>query len=124
MTNTILLVSALIMVESSGNTNAISPEGKEYGPLQISAAYLADANEYEGTEYTLQDMHNPVRAIRVFHSYMERYASEDTLGRAPTYEDMARVHNGGPYGYKKESTLKYWKKVQAALQTLKEDKDE
>ena len=52
-------------------------------------------------------------------SYMNRYATEARLGRKPTNEDIARIHNGGPNGYKKESTLKYWKKVEKCLQLKK-----
>ena len=33
------------------------------------------------------------------------------LGRTPTNEDLARIHNGGPNGYKKTATDGYWKKV-------------
>ena len=32
-------------------------------------------------------------------------------GREATAMDIARMWNGGPRGYKKEATLKYWDKV-------------
>ena len=48
-------------------------------------------------------------------AYMKRYATEARLGHAPTDEDMARIHNGGPNGYKNAATLDYWRKVQQHL---------
>lgn len=53
---------------------------------------------------------------------MQRYATVKRLGRVPTVEDIARIHNGGPNGYKKTATTpaqklklknldKYWAKV-------------
>ena len=33
------------------------------------------------------------------------------------WESCARIHNGGPNGWKKESTKKYWLKVKARLET-------
>lgn len=44
-------------------------------------------------------------------SYMNRYAKRCTGGREPTCEDYARIHNGGPSGCKRSSTLGYWAKV-------------
>ena len=49
---------------------------------------------------------------------MARYATERRLGRTPTYEDVARIHNGGPNGYKKTATYKYWQKVKKKLAQL------
>jgi hypothetical protein len=53
---------------------------------------------------------------------MKKYATAKRLGRAPTVEDIARIHNGGPNGYKKTAITeaeklklknldKYWAKV-------------
>ena len=33
-----------------------------------------------------------------------------------TFEEMARKHNGGPQGHKKECTKKYWEKVKTELE--------
>ncbi|XP_041478549.1 lysozyme-like [Lytechinus variegatus] len=48
--------------------------------------------------------------------YMARYAVERRLGHIPTCEDFARIHNGGPDGFNKTSTLKYWARVKECLQ--------
>ena len=46
---------------------------------------------------------------------MKRYANDDRLGRYATAEDIARIHNGGPNGYKKDATDSYWNKVKSKL---------
>lgn len=46
---------------------------------------------------------------------MNKYATEKRLGRQPTNEDLARMHNGGLNGYKNPNTVKYWDKVQKKL---------
>ena len=49
---------------------------------------------------------------RVIQAYMNRYATKARLGRKVTDQDIARIHNGGPNGFRNSSTLK---KVQAYL---------
>ena len=49
---------------------------------------------------------------------MKRYATEKRLGRTVNMQDIARIHNGGPNGYRKDSTLGYWKKVKIQLRKL------
>jgi len=58
---------------------------------------------------------NKEYAEKVIFVYWDRYATEERLEHIPTDEDRARIHNGGPNGYKKESTVKYWKKVQKCI---------
>jgi hypothetical protein len=36
-------------------------------------------------------------------------------GKQPTDEVFARMHNGGPTGYKKSATIEYWQKVKKEL---------
>ena len=48
---------------------------------------------------------------------MHRYATVERLGREPTLEDIARIHNGGPNGFKKSSTDAYWAKVKKQLES-------
>lgn len=36
-----------------------------------------------------------------------------------TYEVLARMHNGGPDGWKKASTLAYWYKVKKVMEGQK-----
>ena len=110
---TLLLV--LIKIESGGNDFAIGDDGKAYGCLQMHAAYVQDAAEYAGKDWIHEDAFQRDVAIQIFQAYMARYATEERLGRKPTIEDIARIHNGGPNGYKKTATDKYWKKVQGIM---------
>ena len=47
--------------------------------------------------------------------YMARYATPARLGRSVTQEDVARIFNGGPNGYKDSYTKRYWEMVKRYL---------
>jgi len=106
---------AIIAVESGGDSHAIGDNGNAYGCLQIWPAYVQDANEYARTSYTHDDAFDRDKSVAIFTAYMSRYATEKRLGRTPTAEDIARIHNGGPNGYRKAATDVYWAKVKAEL---------
>jgi hypothetical protein len=107
------LVDAIHQVETSGRLGPIRGDGgAALGPLQIHRACWIDANMPDGT---YADCANLAYAERVFARYMARYATERRLGRPVTDEDRARIWNGGPNGYKKRATIKYWTKVQKEM---------
>lgn len=114
----IKLILAIITVESGGDNYAVGDNGNAYGCLQIWPAYVQDANEYAGTSFTHEDAFNQKKSVKMFEAYMARYATEKRLGRTPTAEDIARIHNGGPDGYKKPATDAYWAKVKAELRKM------
>lgn len=114
----ITLLLAMIQVESSGNDNAIGDNGASWGCLQLQAAYVQDAAEYAKKDWTHKDAFDRETAMEITMAYMARYATKKRLGRKPTAEDIARIHNGGLNGYKKQSTKKYWVKVQAELKRM------
>ena len=109
------LIPALIQVESKGDDYAIGDthlENKAYGPLQIRKPYITDVNEVAGTNYTAEQMRgNRKLSIWAFNIYMKRWATEQRLGKKPTNQDIARIHNGGPNGWKSPDTVSYWEKV-------------
>ena len=117
--------NAIKYVESGGDENAVGDNGDSIGPLQIQKNYYKDAVEKNPAlqsgkykDYVYEDCKGPGSfeySRAVAESYMSRYATEARLGRPPTYEDMARIHNGGPNGYKEESTVEYWEKVKKIL---------
>jgi hypothetical protein len=109
------LIISLITVESGGKDFAIGDNGKALGCLQLHAGYVQDAAEYAGMDWIHQDALVRDAAVHIFIAYMDRYATEERLGRKPTMEDIARIHNGGPNGYKKKSTEAYWAKVEKEL---------
>jgi hypothetical protein len=109
MTTISNLISALIIVESSGNDMAIGDNGKAIGPLQIHKAVVLDVNRITGSHYRHQDMTNRVAARAVCEAYLKHY------GRGKTTEEQARIWNGGPTGDRKTATLAYWRRIQKVI---------
>jgi hypothetical protein len=111
-----LLISALMMVESSGGLDKRDGDGgRAIGPLQIHAVVVADVNRIAGTSYTHEQARQPAVARRICVIYLNHYATPARIGRAVTDEHRARIWNGGPRGWQKPATLKYWTKVRRHL---------
>ena len=100
------LISALMIVESSGNDQAIGDNGRAIGPLQIHRSVVLDVNRITGSNYRHSEMTNRVAARAVCQAYLEHY------GRGKSLEEQARIWNGGPTGHKKVATVSYWRRVQ------------
>lgn len=105
------VLAAIRVVESNNDPSAVGDNGKAIGVYQIWKPYWIDSR----IPGEWKDCFDPVYADRVVRSYMKRYATEKRLGRPVTQQDVARIHNGGPNGYRKAATLKYWHKVQRVL---------
>lgn len=125
MTAWLLFLKALALVESGGNPEAIGDGGDSWGLYQLQAAYVQDASEWGLADGVIDkpfehsDAFNPERAELIIYCYMKRYATPKRLGRQPTVEDWARIHNGGPNGYRKlEATQPHWNKVKINLARL------
>ena len=99
----------LALVESGRDDSAVNEAEGAHGRYQITALYLADANEVLGTDYSLADCHNPEVAERVVRAYLMRYgtAYEERTGNKATPVVLARIHAGGPRGAEKDSTIAY-----------------
>ena len=118
------LFDAIKTVESNGNENAVADGGKAIGPYQIHERYWIDAagKDKDLTENgeTYQNCMGPGSteySEKVIQAYMNKYATKARLGRQATEEDIARIHNGGPDGYKKiKATDIYWEKIKKNLQ--------
>lgn len=106
---------ALHQVESSGRTGrVIGDGGKANGAFQIHREYFNDAAEFDkslGSDYS--KVNDVEFAKRVITAYLKRYVPKAV--ETNDYAVLARVHNGGPKGYKNPNTLKYWEKVQKYL---------
>lgn len=113
------LKNAIIQVESGGDDSAYNPDdvgSPSYGPFQIKQVYLDDVNRSWGTKIKGEELiGNRPLSSRVFDEYMNIWANKKRLGRDATFEDMARIHNGGPMGYIYKSTIPYWEKVKKYL---------
>ena len=87
------------------------------GRYQIRACYLVDANRILGTHYEHIEMRDPAIARAVVCAYLTHYGNAlARTGRLVTARDLARIHNGGPKGWKKAATLGYAARFEAALE--------
>ena len=109
MTTISNLISALIIVESSGNDLAIGDGGKAIGPLQIHRGVVIDVNRITGSNYRHSEMTNRAQARAVCEAYLRHY------GKGASTEQLARRWNGGPRGDTRPSTEAYWAKVKKHL---------
>ena len=105
------LVDALIMVESNGNPNAYCKKEKAVGCLQIRPIMLKEVNrilrkQKSTKRFSLEDRWDCGLSEEMFYIW-RNYHHEDSSD-----EVIARNWNGGPRGYKKQSTKHYWQKVQ------------
>ena len=110
------LLAAICSVESNCNDDAVGDGGDSIGAYQIQYAYWKDATDFDksiGGSY--QDCKDSEYSRKIVLGYWSRYAIIDRVGEEVTDEDRARIHNGGPNGYKRNSTNKYWTKVKAVL---------
>lgn len=104
-------MEAIRQVESHGNPNLVGDNGKAIGSFQIWRTYWQDAVEHDssiGGKY--EDCKNDEYAKRIILAYWDRYAPKNA-----TDEQLARIHNGGPQGWKNPKTVKYWNKVKKEL---------
>lgn len=107
------ILNAIRIVETGGVKNpskAVGDSGKAIGPYQIHKVYWQDAIEYDpsiGGSY--HDCRDKEYADKIVIAYMSRYA--------PNWNPatVSRIHNGGPSGHKRKSTIKYWLKVKENL---------
>jgi hypothetical protein len=122
------LIQVLEKAENqNGDVNAVGDKhlkNKAYGLLQIRKPYLEDVNKIAGkdvqkvwgkSKLTIADMKIPERARWAAKVYLSHYGKryEKITRLAPTMEIYAKIHNGGPNGWKKENldTAIYWAKV-------------
>ena len=115
-------LDAIRVVETGGQPNegvgCKGDNGNAYGPYQIWSVYHLDAAERDKSlnDYSLC-LRSKSYSERVVRAYMSRYAPasisrlERGLGRLKDVEIIARIHNGGPRGARKQATLRYWHKV-------------
>lgn len=107
------ILDAIRQTETGGEAdpaNAVGDGGKAIGPFQIHKAYWQDAVEHDpsiGGVYS--DCKDEAYARRIVLAYLSRYC------KVWTDENVARIHNGGPSGGKRQSTVKYWRKVEKNL---------
>lgn len=114
------LLLALAVVESAMNPIAVGDNGKSVGVLQISEAVVIDVNSIYGTSYDWpKDAYDTSASFDIAQFYLE-YWVKQSIKKNPSLskqkdEIAARIWNGGPNGYLKESTEQYWNKVRKEM---------
>lgn len=128
------LLKALRAVETGGEVfpeNAIGDNGRSRGPYQIGRDYWADAVEFAtknaGIDPAAWDYDELVWSAphceQIMLWYWGRWCPEALAAASDRYDrgdmsalqTLARVHNGGPRGASKTSTLDYWQRVSARM---------
>ena len=118
---------AIQVVESGGNANAVGDNGNAVGAYQIWKIYVDDVNRILKEDvFVYKDRCDKVKSANMALVYTKFYTGIAEWNKPyfpPTqmdrFEAMARIHNGGPTGYKKECTKAYWVKVKAELEKSK-----
>jgi len=104
-----LLLDAIAKVESRNIPYATGDGGKAYGAYQIHRAYWADGTRLLGVNWDYRQAADPAKAREVVRAYLLHY------GRGCSLLEMARIHNGGPNGHRKQSTLEYARRIARIL---------
>lgn len=103
------LFDAIRQVESGGRCDLVGDGGRSVGPYQIQRSYWRDS----GVPGNYQDVRDRAYAERVMVGYWKRYCPGALLTH--DLRVLARVHNGGPLGHRKPSTLRYWEHVRREI---------
>ena len=113
---------ALAMQESGGEKNpdqAVGDNGRSLGRYQIQKGYWTDACRQNPSlaKRGFEAVKDPRYAEEVIIAYAELYAP-----KGATLEDVIRNHNGGPKGYCRTGTLRYWGEVSHKIEKIKKKK--
>jgi hypothetical protein len=100
-----LLLDAIATAESQNNAKAVGDGGQAFGPYQIHRAYWSDGTRFLRVDWGYEDARDPLKAREVVRAYLLHY------GEGKGLIDLARIHNGGPQGDCKASTLPYARKI-------------
>jgi hypothetical protein len=103
------LLDAIAKVESRSDPAALGDMGRAAGVYQIHRSYWADATRILGVDWEYRDAWDPQKARQVVRAYLLHYGSGRSL------LEIARIHNGGPKGHQKASTLAYAHKIERVL---------
>ena len=100
--------------ETRGEKNpdvAVGDNGDSIGAYQIQKSYWQDAVEKNPTlkKRGYEAVKDREYAEQVIIAYMTRHAPDWKP------ETILRIHNGGPKGHQKKSTVKYWREARQYL---------
>ena len=109
------LISAIIQVESGGDTLAYNSKEDAVGCLQIRPIMVREVNRLVGKDsFKLKDRWSKAKSIQMFNILRSHL-------KGATDEEIARTWNGGYNGKNIPQTLQYWIKVkQYTLNNIKQ----
>jgi len=121
--------TALWQIESSSRINPPDGDnGNAIGPYQIWRGYWIDAKEYDpslvANGETYESCRDKAYSEKVVRAYMSRYGNARRIGRTPTVQDLAAIHNGGPNGFKRidsnENLKRYVRRFMTVYNNIEE----
>jgi len=108
------ILDAIRKQETGGEKDpnaAVGDNGKSIGAYQIQYAYWLDAVQKNPSlrKRGYNAVTDPEYAEEIIIAYMTRYAPDWNP------ETILRIHNAGPKGHKKKSSVKYWREARQYL---------
>jgi hypothetical protein len=112
------IYEAIAYEESRGIDCAVGDNGEALGRYQIHKIYVDDVSRIAKTNYTYDDRLDAEKSLAMVKIYLDYYGRRYSrlTGRLVTDEVMARIHNGGPDGFRKQSTVEYWNRVKEIME--------
>lgn len=105
-------MSKIGYIESGNIDSTIGDGGRAFGRYGIHEICVKGSGLMDLLGYTHADMFDSTKAQQVFWATMgvNCYTYARRHGKYPTFEELARMWNGGPIGHEKQATLKYLEK--------------
>lgn len=101
------VVEKIRLVESGGRSDPPDGDGgRAVGALQIHKCVVDDVNRYYNTDFTDDDRGDLTKSKVIAKLYISMWLD------AHKKEIACRIFNGGPRGWRKKSTDRYWKRIQ------------
>lgn len=112
-----LIIALIIQEGASCDSDHWDVNGRAVGCLQIHEGILIDLKNMCNKTYNMEDMKSFVLSIQACREWLELWGKkyQKKVGKEADYEQLARMWNGGPNGYKKDATLKYWQGVKSKI---------
>jgi len=101
------LIEKIWLREASGRLEPPAGDGgKAVGPLQLHRCVIDDVNQFCGADYSYADRLCLEKSKQLARLYIELWLDRNK-------EELAvRIFNGGPRGWRKNATDKYWLDIQ------------
>ena len=105
------LFAAIAQVETCNGTTSTNV-------YQLSDLFIMDVNDICGKQvFIYTDKYDRERSEQMMVIYWSHFGKryQRKTGNEPTYAVLARIYNGGPDGWRKYATKRYWRQVQEKM---------